>query len=59
MLRAAKTKTQPDRLRSWALDKATSRGPHKGIAAAANKLARIAWAVWTKNTVYCPGPVAA
>ena len=59
MLRAAKAKAEPDRLRSWALEKASSRGPHKGGAAAANKLARIAWAVWTKNTPYRSQPVAA
>jgi transposase len=59
MIRAAGTKTELDRLRSWALDRAASRGPHKGAAAVANKLARTAWAIWAKNTTYCPQPVAA
>ena len=52
LLRAAKTKTRLDRLRSWALEKRASRGAHKGAAAVANKLARIAWAVWTRNGEY-------
>jgi transposase len=52
LLRAAKTQTTPDRLRSWALTKRASRGAHKGAAAVANKLARIAWAVWTRNSEY-------
>jgi transposase len=59
MMRAATLKKELDRLRSWALKKAASRGPHKGAAAVANKLARTAWAVWTKNTQYCSQPVAA
>ena len=48
-----------DWVRSWALATAASRGPHEGAAAVANKLARTAWVVWTKNTRYCPPPVAA
>jgi transposase len=59
MMRAATTKTDPDRLRSWALEKAATRGPHKGAAAVANKLARIAWAVWSKDTPYRSLPLAA
>jgi len=59
MLRAAATKRHPDRLRSWALAKAASRGPHKGAAAVANKLARTAWAVWSKSSDYRSQPVAA
>ena len=42
MLRAAGTKRELDRLRSWALEKVASRGSHKGAAAVANKLARTA-----------------
>jgi transposase len=52
LLRAATTKSRPDQLRSWALKKATSRGPHKGAAAVANKMARVVWAVWTRNGQY-------
>lgn len=35
-----------DRLRSWALDREQARGHNKAAVALANKLARIAWAVW-------------
>jgi transposase len=59
MMRAATTKADPDRLRSWALQKAQSRGPHKGAAAVANKLARTAWAVWARATEYRPQPAEA
>ena len=59
MLRAAATKTEPDRLQAWALKKAASRGPHKSAAAVANKLARISWALWSRNTEYLPLPATA
>ena len=59
MMRAAKTKQTPDRLQSWALAKAASRGAHKAATAVANKLARIAWAVWSRNEAYSSLPVAA
>lgn len=59
LVRAAAGKTNPDRLRSWALEKTSSRGPYKGVAAVANKLARIAWAIWTKNGEYRSQPLAA
>jgi transposase len=54
LIRAAKTKTELDRLRAWALEKRKSRGAHKGAVAVANKLARTAWAVWTRNSEYNP-----
>jgi transposase len=59
LLRAAATKKEPDHLRTWALAKAASRGPHKGATAVANKLARIVWAVWSKNDAYRSLPTAA
>jgi transposase len=59
MMRAAKTKTEPDRLQAWALAKAASRGAHKAATAVANKLARIAWAVWTRSEAYRCAPVVA
>jgi len=59
MMRAAGTKTEPDRMRSWALDKTASRGQHKGTAAMANKLARTAGDIWAKDTTYCSQPTAA
>jgi len=59
LLRAATTHKETDHLRTWALAKAASRGPHKGATAVANKLARIVWAVWTRNNAYRSLPVAA
>lgn len=59
LLRAAATKKETDHLRTWALAKAASRGPHKGATAVANKLARIVWAVWSKNDAYRSLPTAA
>jgi len=41
-----------DRLRTWALDREQRRGHNKAAVALANKLARIAWAVWTKGVPY-------
>jgi transposase len=38
-----------DRLRSWALEREQARGHNKAAVALANKLARIAWAVWRKE----------
>jgi transposase len=48
---AKKTGTH-DRLRTWALDREQQRGHNKATVALANKLARIAWAVWTKGVPY-------
>lgn len=52
-------KQQPDRLRSWANDLAKTRVHNKAAVAVANKLARIVWAVWTKNVPYELMPKAA
>jgi transposase len=59
LLRAATTKKHNDHLRTWALAKAASRGPHKAATAVANKLARIVWAVWSKDDAYRSIPTAA
>jgi transposase len=50
----AKTKTAPapDRLRAWALQLERTRGHNKAAVALANKLARIAWAVWRTGHPY-------
>ena len=45
-----------DRLRAWALDREQHRGHNKAAVALANKLARIAWAVWTKGVPYQSAP---
>jgi transposase len=53
-LYAAKGSRQPDRLRRWALAVQQRRGHNRGAVALANKLARIAWAVWTKDADFAP-----
>ena len=58
-LKAAKRTTQPDRLRSWALKIEKARGHNKATVALANKLARIAWAVWSRQAEYSSVPVTA
>ena len=52
VLWAAKHDKNPDPLRRWALAVQHRRGHNRAAIALANKLARIAWAVWSKNTVY-------
>ena len=42
----------PDRLRIWALQLERARGHNKAAVALANKLARIAWAVWKSGRPY-------
>lgn len=44
----------PDRLRAWALQLERIRGHNKAAVALANKLARIAWAVWRSSHPYTP-----
>jgi len=58
-LRAASTKAQPDRLRSWALRLREKHGYNKAAVALANKLARILWAVATRETSFVSHPAAA
>jgi transposase len=50
VLWSAKKPKQPHRLYSWALALEQSRGHNKAAVALANKLARIAWVVWSKNS---------
>jgi transposase len=54
VLWAAKHDKNPDPLRRWALALEKRRGHNRAAIALANKLARIAWAVWSHNTVYQP-----
>jgi transposase len=56
----AKTKTAPtpDRLRAWALHLERVRGHNKAAVALANKLARIAWAVWKYDSDFAVAPAA-
>lgn len=53
-----KTATLPDRLRTWALQLERLRGHNKAAVALANKLARIAWAVWKHGEVFMVQPAA-
>jgi transposase len=59
VLGGAKRSQAPDRLRSWSLAIEKTRGHNKAATALANKLARIAWAVWTKDSSYHSTPAAA
>lgn len=45
----AREKKDPGRLRAWALTIENKRGHNKAAVALANKLARIVWAVWSKD----------
>jgi transposase len=53
----AKQKNSRDRLRAWALKIEGLRGHNKAGCALANKIARIAWAVWKKNSEYQNYPI--
>ena len=52
-------KQQPDRLRSWAHTLGQTHVHNKAAVAVANKLARIIWAVWTREMPYQLMPKAA
>jgi transposase len=52
-------KAQPDRLRQWAHQIAATHPHNKAAVAVANKLARIVWAVWTRQTPFAFVPKAA
>jgi transposase len=45
-------KQQPDRLREWAHKLAQTHVHNKAAVAVANKVARIVWAVWSRDQVY-------
>jgi transposase len=52
VLLAARRHTQPDRLRRWALCLQNRRGHNPATVALANKLARIALAIWTRDVPF-------
>lgn len=54
----AKTVKEPDRLRTWALALQARVGHNKATVALANKLARLAWAVWRGDGGYLSAPAA-
>jgi transposase len=58
VLHHAKSKTAPatDRLRTWAVQVEHLRGHNKAAVALANKLARIAWAVWRNGNDFTATP---
>ena len=47
---------QPDRLRQWANELTRTHVHNKAAVAVANKLARVVWAVWTRNEAYAEKP---
>ena len=59
VLLAAKRHPNPDPLRRWALKLQLRSGHNKATVALANKLARIAWAVWSRNQPFSSAPQAA
>jgi transposase len=46
-------------LQQWAVQVSERRGPNRATVALANKLARIIWAVWTRDQVFTGRPTAA
>jgi len=52
VLLAAGRAKNPDRLQAWALRVHDRRGHNRAAVALANKIARIAWAVWSNGTLY-------
>ena len=56
---AKRAKKQPDSLRAWAMRLERLRGYNKATVAMANKMARIVWAVWNKDTYFESSALAA
>jgi transposase len=56
VLHHARRNPRPDRLRAWALERERMRGHNKAAVAVANKLARILWAVATRENDYHARP---
>jgi transposase len=56
VLLAARRKKRQDRLESWALKLQQRRGHNRATIALANKLARLAWAVWSRQVTYAATP---
>jgi len=60
VLFASRRRTEPERLRAWAMTIEKRSGFNKAAVALANKLARIIWAVWRQpEAVYIARPKAA
>jgi len=58
VLWAAKKRSTPDRLRTWALHLQKLHGHNKAAIALANKLARVVWAVWKHDVDFREVPAA-
>jgi transposase len=56
VLQAAHRRKNLDRLHRWALEVERRQGRNRAAVALANKLIRIAWAVWAKGTRYDGAP---
>ena len=59
VLNAAKNVENPDRLRTWVLHLEARAGHNRAAVALANKMARIAWAVWRDERAFESTPAAA
>ncbi len=59
VLNAAKRVENPDRLRVWVLSLETRAGHNRATVALANKMARIAWAVWRNESAFRSTPAEA
>ena len=59
VLNAAKRVENPDRLRTWVLSLEARAGHNRAAVALANKMARIAWAVWRDEREFQTTPAAA
>lgn len=57
--RAATARRPLTALQQWAVTLADRRGHNRAAVALANKLARIIWAVWTRDQAFTSAPVAA
>jgi len=58
VLVGAKSKSGPDRFRTWAIDLQRRRGHNKAAVAVANKLARMVWGVWKSGKPFESRPQA-
>jgi transposase len=59
VLNAAQRTKSPDRLQAWALSRHAARGHNCAATAVANKIARIAWAVWKRDQPFVSIPAVA
>lgn len=56
-LSASRRRAEPDAVQSWALQLESRRGRNKAVVGLANKMARLVWAVWRRESPYSPRPV--